>query len=310
MGHLNLREIEDYLKSEGIIYELFNENYSLDVTPANFRNTIQNGLYHVSNDFNGSLDGIRQSIIISARQLETTNTLIVVENPQLVHYKLTNLFVAEEVNEIHPTAIIHPKAVIGKNVNIGPYSVVGSCEIGDNVKIQSHVAITDNVLIKKNTFIDSNSNIGQVGIVWVWDKKGNRVQQAQIGGVIIGENVHLGTDITVVRGSLSENTVIGNGCVIAHGTKIGHGAHIGEMVHMANNVSLAGNTTIGNRCYLGSGSVVPSNISIPNNVIVGASAMVNKNFDEEYITLVGVPAKILYKENFNRKGRGTPVPHK
>jgi UDP-3-O-[3-hydroxymyristoyl] glucosamine N-acyltransferase len=310
MAHLNLREIENYLVTEGVIYELFNVDYNLKVTPANFRNKIQGGLYHVSKEFNGSLVGIEKSIIVCSRRFKTNNTLIVVDNPQLVHYKLTHLFVVEEVKEIHPTAIIHPEAKIGKNVNIGPYSVIGKCEIEDNVNIQSHVVITDKVLIKRNAFIDSNSNIGQTGIVWVWDENGHRVQQAQIGGVIIGENVHLGTDITIVRGSLSESTIIGKGSVIAHGTKIGHGAHIGEMVHMANNVSLAGNTTIGNRCYLGSGSVVPSNITIPNNVIVGASAMVNKNFDEEYITLVGVPAKILYKENYNRKGRGTPIPHK
>lgn len=308
--NVSLQQIEDYLKKTGINYELKNHGDLNNLRPANFLNKIESGLYHVSKGFKGSLDDIFNSVIITEKWLETTNVEILVEQAQLTHYKLLSLFDLKEEHTIHPTAIIHEGARIGENVNIGAYSVIGACVIEDNVNIQKHVVIEDNVLIKKGVFIDSNSCLGQKGIVWIWDKDGKRINQPQLGGVVIEEDVHLSTDVTIVRGSLSENTRVGKGSVLAHGTKIGHGASIGEEVHMANNVSLAGNTKIGDRCYLGSGSVIPSNITLPKNTIVGASAMVTKNFEEEYCTLVGVPAKILYKENYNKKGRGTPTPFK
>jgi UDP-3-O-[3-hydroxymyristoyl] glucosamine N-acyltransferase len=307
---LTLQSILDFLEKIGVDYQLFNPNYKIKVRPAGLYNVINNGLYHFSSEFKGNIPSVQESIFISSRSLNSDNVEILVENPQLLFYQLTNLFEEIEPNRIHETAIIHPEAEIGDNVNIGPYSCVGKCQIGNNVNIQKHVVIESNVVIGDNSFVDSNSCLGQSGIVWVWNDKGERVSQSQLGGVIIEENCHLGTDVTVVRGSLSENTTIGSNSVIAHGTKIGHSAQVGKMVHMANNVSLAGNTTIGERTYLGSGSVIPSNIKVPANTVVGASALVNKNFNEEYCTLVGVPAKVLYKKNYNRKGRGTPLPYK
>lgn len=307
---VSLQQILDYLKDNEISYEIKNPQELSTLIPANFLNIIDTGLYHVSAGFTGDLGDIKNSVIITEKWLGTNNVEILVEHAQLTHYKVLSLFEIQEKHEIHPTAIIHENARIGSNVNIGAYSVIGACVIENDVNIQKHVIVEDNVLIKKRAFIDSNSCLGQKGLVWIWDESGKRVNQPQLGGVVIEEDVHLSTDVTIVRGSLSENTRVGKGSVLAHGTKIGHGASIGEEVHMANNVSLAGNTKIGDRCYLGSGSVIPSNITLPKNTIVGASAMVTKNFKDEYCTLVGVPAKILYKENYKKKGRGTPTPFK
>lgn len=307
---MNLRQIVDFLEDKNFYIQIVNRDNGQHYFPANFLNKIKNGIYHISPNYQGIPEGIIDSIIFSDKIRDELNTYIIVENPQLAHYVITELFIEEEKAYIHPTALINSEAKIGNNVSIGPYSVIGKSIIEDNVKIKSNVIILDKVVVKKGSLIDSNSNIGSDGIVWTWDEDGNRVKQHQLGGVIIGENVHLGTDVTIVRGSLSENSIIGKGSVISHGTKIGHGAIVGEMVHMANNVSLAGNTNIGDRAYLGSGVVVPSNVKVPANTVVGASALVNKNFEEEYLTLAGVPAKILYKNNFNRKGKGAPLPHK
>jgi len=172
------------------------------------------------------------------------------------------------------------------------------------------VVIEDNVILKKNSFIDSNSVIGAAGLAWIWDSNGNRIIQPQLGGVIIGEDCILATDVTIVRGSLSENTNIGTGTVIAHGTKIGHGSIINDHVHIANNVSIAGNANVGERCFLGSACVISSNITIADNCIVGAGAVVAKNVTENYVTLAGVPAKIIKRSNYEDKPKGAPKPFK
>ena len=310
---MHLIDILQILDKENFNYQL-EASVVLDkndiFSPASTKALIENGIYYIQAPKPANEINIKQSVIFCSQRLGTQNHEIIVTNPQLVHYVLTGYFLQKKEPIIHSTALISPDAIIGKGVNIGPYSIIGNCIIGDNVDIRSHVVIEDKVSIGDNTIIDSSSVIGAAGLAWIWDDHGNRIVQPQLGGVVIGNDCILGTDITVVRGSLSENTCIGSYSVMAHGTKIGHGAQVGSLVHMANNVSVAGNAVIGDSSFLGSAAVVSSNIIIPKNTIIGAAAMVNKNFDEEYLTLAGVPAAIIKKNNFESKPNGAPKPFK
>ena len=51
--------------------------------------------------------------------------------------------------------------------------------------------------------------------------------------------------------------------------------------------------TIGNHCELGMNSVVIGNVKIGNNVYIGAGAVVTKSFEQNGVSLAGVPAKIV-----------------
>ncbi|TVQ45485.1 MAG: hypothetical protein EA362_08840 [Saprospirales bacterium] len=280
----------------------------VDFQPASIKALIPYGIYYLFGEIKFS-NNFYQSIIITNDYFKTKNSaIVVVFNPKLIHYKLSRYFELPKKNTIHPTAIIHKNAEIGDNVHIDAYSVIGSCRIGANSRIMNNVVIEDNVELKNDVFIDSNSVIGAAGMAWIWDEKGNRIIQPQIGGVIISENVRIATGVTIVRGSLSENTFIGANTVIAHGSKIGHGCQIHKNVHLANNVSLAGNAYIEENVFLGSASVVSSNIKVPKGSIVGAGAVVTRSFEEENITLAGVPAKIIKRENFKVKPKGVPRP--
>lgn len=307
---ISLLDIIDFLNENNIDFEVTNKKEGMEVSPASLKHIISNGLYYLTGNGNiiDNISVITGSVIITDTPFETENTLIIVDNPQLVHYKICKLFVNPLAPAIHETAIIHPEAVIGNSVSIGPYCVIQKCVIEDHVVLKSHVVVKANSIIKKHTFIDSHSCIGAAGLAWVWDENGERVKQPQLGGVIIEENCHIATDITIVRGSLSESTQIGKSTVIAHGTKIGHGAVIGDYVHVANNVSLAGNAFVGDRSFLGSASIISSNTKIPESTIVGAGAMVNKSFTEPYCTLAGIPAKVIKTENYKVKPKGAPKP--
>lgn len=279
---------------------------------ASLKNKVEQGLYFLSSSFESELNNISNSLILVDFEPKdyNSNTYIKVENPQLTHYSISNKFEQKPTPSIHETAIINPKAKIHKSAHIGPYCIIGDCEIEENVQLMSHITINDNVLIKKNTIIEANSLIGARGMAWIWNTKGERVMQPQLGGVIIGEECIIGSDISIVRGSLSENTYIGNGTIIAHGTKIGHGCYINNQVHMANNVSLAGNAKIGERAFLGSACTISSNVSIPEGAIVGAGAVVNKSIEIPYSTIVGVPGKVINTQNYINKPNGAPIPFK
>lgn len=219
--------------------------------------------------------------------------LIEVAHPQAAYYLLMRHFFAEAAHAhsgIHPTAIVSPEARIGRGVHIGPYCVIEACEIGDDTHLDSHVVVKADSQIGQRVRIESHSTIGATGVAWVWHE-GQRIVQPQIGGARIGDDCFLGTDITIVRGSINEVTTLGRGCVLAHGTKIGHGCQIGDDVHFANNVSIAGNCRIGDRAFLSAASVLRPRIRLARGVTVGAGAVVTRDVLEEAVVVSGVPAR-------------------
>lgn len=312
MKKFSLNQIIDYLKDNLIPFELVEkEIISKDEFAfASIKNVIENGIYYFENSKFVENFKIHNSVLICNEFIETDNNLIIVSNPQLTHYKLCSLASKIKENKISNSSKINENAQIAANVTIGENCVIGECIIEEGVEIKHNVVIEDNVILRKNVFIDSNSVIGAGGLAWIWDENGNRVIQPQLGGVVIEEDCYIATDVTIVKGSLSENSSIGKGTVISHGTKIGHGVRILNDVHMANNVSIAGNAVIGNRCFLGSACVISSSVKIADNTIVGAGAVVNKSNEEEFCTLAGVPAKVIKKNNFDSKPNGAPKPFK
>jgi UDP-3-O-[3-hydroxymyristoyl] glucosamine N-acyltransferase len=308
-----LSDVFNFLTNKEIVYSVENYNeiptlYKL----SSIKKKISKGLYYLPSDYITEAKDIYDSLIFTDKinNEKDSNIYVIVNNPQEVHYKLASSVIKDVRSGIHPTAIIDKEAVLHPTCYIGPFCIVGNSEIGENVQLLHHITIADNVIIKKNTIIEGNSTIGARGMAWIWDDNGNRIMQPQFGGVIIDEDCLLGTDITIVRGSLNENTIVGKGTIIAHGSKIGHGTIIMEKVHFANNVSIAGNACIESRVFLGSACVISSNVVVSEGCIVGAGAVVNKSFNEKNCTLVGVPAKILKTENFEYKPKGAPKPYK
>lgn len=228
------------------------------------------------------------------KDFDENNTYIVVENPQLVFYQLMNQFIEKKPTGTHSSAIIDCQAQISESASIGANSVIGKASVGSGVIIKENVVIHDNVKIGANCIISSSSVVGADGVAWIWDKKNKvRVIQPQIGGVELADNIYIGSNVTIVRGSVNENTEIGEGTLIAHGTQIGHGVTIGRDVHIANNVAIAGNANIQDRAFLGAGSVIVSQKNVAKDVVVGAGAVISRSIETEGITLVAMPARAI-----------------
>lgn len=224
------------------------------------------------------------------------NVTIQVDNPQLTFYQLMEALVGEpeKPKGIHPTAVIDPECEIHPLAYIGPYCVLDDCVIKAGVKLHSHVTVMRGTTIEEDVTIESHSTIGATGVSWIWNPiTRRRVIQPQTGFTSIGKGTFLGSDITVVRGSVNETTTIGEGCVIAHGSKIGHGSRIGSECHFANNISIAGNVTLGSQCFLGAGAIVRPQTKLAKQTVVGAGAVVVKNFEEPGLLLIGTPAQSI-----------------
>lgn len=213
----------------------------------------------------------------------------------------------EPHKDIHPTAVIEPTATIGKNCHIGPNAYIGDrVSLGDNVKIYANTCIYEDTTIGKNTsirsnvsvyyqsvigddcLIHSNTVIGSDGFGQAPLPDGTYIKIPQIGNVVIGNNVEIGSNTSVDRANMG-STTIGNGCKIDNLVQIAHGVEIGENTVLAGGVFVAGSSKIGSNCVFAGQAGVVGHISIADKTTIGGQAGVNKDIKEPGGTFSGAP---------------------
>ena len=221
--------------------------------------------------------------------------LIAVTNPKLSLALIGNyFFVKKPVTGVHPTAIVNPMARLGSNVSIGAYSVIGNAEVGDNSIIDCNVRISDDVILGKRCVIKSGAILGGAGFGYVRDTVEFPVHFPQIGRIIVGDDVEVGSNTCIDRGSLSD-TVIGNGTKINNLCHIAHNNKIGENVIIAGCVNISGSNNINDNVWIAPNASVRGWVTVGEGAIVGMSAVVINDIPARE-TWVGNPARKLVKE--------------
>ena len=193
--------------------------------------------------------------------------------------------------------------LVGKNVQIGSNCLIGhnsiiesNVSIGNNCLIGSNV-IVRNSLIKNNVHILDGCIVGKKGFGFFPDKKTN-FRYPQVGVVIIDDNVEIGCNSTIDRGSLS-NTVIGKNTFLDNQIHIAHNVKIGSNSIIAGQVGIAGSSVIGNNVKIGGQVGISGHLKIGNNVEIGGGSGVIKDVPDN-TKVMGYPAKTLrtfLKEN-------------
>ena len=190
--------------------------------------------------------------------------------------------------QIYDFATISDNAVIGKNTVIYPCVFVGpDVKIGDNCILYPNVTIYDGCVLGNDVIINSNTTIGKDGYGYA-THKGKHHKIPQIGKVIIEDDVEIGCNCGIQRGTL-EDTVIGEGCKFGDLISIGHGAKIGPYCLLVGQVGVAGSTTIGHHCVIAGQVGIVGHIKIGNCVSIGAQAGVINDIPDGQ-NIVGAPA--------------------
>jgi UDP-3-O-[3-hydroxymyristoyl] glucosamine N-acyltransferase len=212
----------------------------------------------------------------------------------------------ESTGIISPLAAIDKTAQIGRNVTIGPFVVIEeNAKVGDNSVIEAHTYIGRNVEIGNNAFVEthvtinhaiiqdevfikSGARIGQPGFGFHMDKNGH-FDVPQLGCVRIGNNVHIGANTTIDRGSQSD-TIIHDGVRIDNLVQIAHNVEVGENCVLVAQVGIAGSTKLG-KFVIAAGQVgIAGHLNIGNFVkIAGQSGVTRHVTDHE--TVGGTPAQ-------------------
>lgn len=221
---------------------------------------------------------------------KTNQCFIFCKNPKYTFVKLLMKY-SEKCDNYDDLIITHAQATaMYPNVYIGPNVIIergaiigaGSILIGNNY-------IGNNVAIGKNVVVKPNSVIGKSGYWVIPDYDGNLSNYPTFGGVIINDNVMIGSCVCIDCGII-DNTIIGAGVKIDNLVHIAHDVVIGENSMIIANVMIAGYVTIGKNVRLAPSSCIREKINIGNDVVVGLGSVVVKDVQSNKI-VYGVPAK-------------------
>lgn len=199
---------------------------------------------------------------------------------------------------IGANVFIEDKVEIEEGVNIGHGCVIqyGS-KIGYGTLLAANITICKYVSIGKNVIIHPGAVIGADGF-GIANDNGNWIKVPQLGSVVIGDNVEIGANTTIDRGTL-DNTVISNGVKLDNQIQVGHNVTIGEHTVIAGCVGIAGSTHIGRYCTIGGGVGIGGHLIITDGVRLTGMTMVTKSITKTGAYSSGIPAESTHQWHKN-----------
>jgi UDP-3-O-[3-hydroxymyristoyl] glucosamine N-acyltransferase len=224
---------------------------------------------------------------------------------------------------IHPTAIIAPLARVSASAGIGPFAVIGEdAHIGDGTQVGAHcvigagawignqcrihprVTLYAGVRIGHRVEIHSGAVIGADGFGYA-QGDGRYWKFPQAGIVEIADDVEIGANTTIDRGSL-DDTRIGEGVKLDNLVHIAHNCQIGAHTVMAAQAGLSGSCEFGKHVVVGGQAGFGEQCCLEDGAVIGGqSGVLGGKTIRAGQTVWGTPARPLekFKEQFAWQAR-------
>ena len=217
-------------------------------------------------------------------------TFVVVADPKLVFAGIVNaLLVERPAWGIDPTASVDPAANVHDEVYVGPFTYVGRADIASGTIIYGHVHIYDGVRIGRNVIIHAGTIIGADGFGYLRAEDGSVTSFPHVGGVEIEDDVEIGANTCIDRGSLG-NTIVRRGAKIDNLVHIAHNVVVGRNAFVIANAMIGGSTVLGDGSWVSPSATLRDAIRIGRDATVGLGAVVTKDVPEAEIW-AGTPAR-------------------
>jgi UDP-3-O-[3-hydroxymyristoyl] glucosamine N-acyltransferase len=180
---------------------------------------------------------------------------------------------------IGPGVVVEDHATIGPGVYIGPGCVISkNVTIDQESRLTANITLCHGVKIGKRALIHPGVVVGSDGF-GIANDNGVWVKVPQLGSVIVGDDVEIGSNTTIDRGALRD-TVIGNGVKLDNQIQIAHNVEIGDNTAIAACTGIAGSTKIGKHSTIGGGVVVVGHLEFGDNVHFSADSLITRSFKE------------------------------
>lgn len=189
--------------------------------------------------------------------------------------------------EIGPNVIVEARVRLGRRCRVGANTVIAAgVEIGEDCDIAANVTIS-HALIGDRVVLHPGVRIGQPGFGFAPDRNGP-VKIPQLGRVVIGDDVDIGANTTIDRGS-GHDTVIGPGSMIDNLVQIAHNVVLGRCCILAGQVGISGSTRLDDFVMIGGQGGLAGHLHIGAGARIAAKAGLMRDVPAG-TTVSGVPA--------------------
>ncbi len=191
--------------------------------------------------------------------------------------------------EIGPYAVLEPGSVVGARSRVGAHVVVGrGAEIGDDCVLHPHVVLYPGARIGSRVILHAGARVGVDGFGYAWVDGGHK-KVPQVGGCVVEDDVEIGANTTLDRGSIGD-TRVGAGTKLDNLVHIAHNVQLGPHCAAAALVGIAGSTRLGAGVFLGGQAGVIGHLVLGDGVKVTAQAGVFRDIPSGE-TVAGTPAR-------------------
>jgi UDP-3-O-[3-hydroxymyristoyl] glucosamine N-acyltransferase len=190
---------------------------------------------------------------------------------------------------IGPFVSIGNRVRLGKRVTLHPGVVIGDdTVIGDDCLLYPNVTVYHSCIIGSGVIIHSGTVIGSDGFGFATDENGEHVKWVHIGFVQIDDNVEIGANVTIDRGTFGKTHIM-RGTKMDNLVQVGHNVKIGENALVVAHVAIGGSASLGNNVVLGGQVAIKGHIHLGDGVKVAGKSGVHANVPEKTI-VSGIPA--------------------
>ncbi len=249
-------------------------------------------IYLDSPKFVERAEGSAARCVVTSEQFRISGkTLLLAGNPKLAFAKAAAWLAprAAIADRIHPSAVIDPTAKLaagvcvgayaviesgaslGARTQIGPHCVIGAnSSLGEDCRLHARVTLYPGSRLGHRVILHSGAVIGSDGFGFVFGE-GCFWPFPQVGSVELADDVEVGANSTVDRGSLA-HTRLGQGTKLDNLVHVAHNVQIGKHTVVAAQTGISGSSTLGNHVLVGGQVGIADNCEIQDGAILGAQA--------------------------------------
>jgi UDP-3-O-[3-hydroxymyristoyl] glucosamine N-acyltransferase len=202
----------------------------------------------------------------------------------------------DETAEIGPFAVIGDGAEIGARCRVGPHAVIGpGVVLGPDCRVGAHASIS-HALVGARVAIYAGARIGQEGFGFAPSPQGF-VSVPQLGRVILGDDVEVGANSTIDRGSV-QDTVIGAGSRLDNLVQIGHNVRLGRACVVVSQAGISGSTVVEDFVVIAGQAGLVGHLSIGRGARIGAQAgvMADVPAGAEVVGSPAMPVRSFFRQ--------------
>jgi len=190
---------------------------------------------------------------------------------------------------VHPTVVIAPLAKVSPSASIGPYAVIGEdaligdhtqigahcvigagCWIGKHCRIHARVTLYANIRVGDRVEIHAGAVLGADGFGYAYGE-GRHWKFPQTGIIEIADDVEIGANATIDRGSL-DDTRIAEGVKLDNLVHVGHNVKIGAHTVVAAQTGISGSSVLGRHVLIGGQVGIADHCTLEDHSVAGAQA--------------------------------------